>query len=123
MKLLSWTALALAVAANIGANTSLKIAVASLSPHADESLPVQLLRNGYLWIGLALAAALLVSYLVAIRHIPMSVAYLALSALAMIGLVMVDSTFFGLKLGILNLMGIGLVIAGLALVTRGLPLQ
>jgi multidrug transporter EmrE-like cation transporter len=123
MKLVSWIALVLAVAANIGANAAWKSAVASLSPQAGESLTVQLLRNGYLWVGLALAAVLLVSYLVAIRHIPISAAYLAVSALAMVGLVVVDSTFFGLKLGVHNLLGIGLVIVGLALVLKGVPLR
>ena len=113
----------LAIAANIGANTALKSAVVSLSPRAGESLLVQLLRNGYFWIGLALAAVLLVSYLVAIREIPMSVAYLALSALAMVGLVVVDSMFFGLKLSVYNVLGIGLVIAGLALATNGVLLR
>ena len=119
MKIASWIALVLAVAANIGANVAWKSAVASLSPHAGESSTLQLLRNGYLWVGLALAAVLLVSYLVAIREIPISVAYLAVSALAMVGLVVVDSTFFGLKLGVHNLLGIGLVIVGLALVMKG----
>ena len=122
MKLVSWTALVLAIAANIGANTAFKSAVASLSPRADESL-LQLLRNGNLWIGLALAAVLLVSYLVAIRQIPMSVAYLTLSALATVGLVVVDSTFFGLKLAVHNFLGIGLVILGLALVLKGVQLR
>nr|AFB69906.1 drug efflux transporter [uncultured bacterium] len=123
MKLISWAALILAVAANIGANTALKSAVASLSPQAGESSMVQLLRNGYLWVGLALAALLLVSYLVAIRHIPISVAYLAVTTLAMVGLVVVDSTFFGLKLGVHNLLGIGLVMVGLALVLKGVSLR
>jgi multidrug transporter EmrE-like cation transporter len=105
MKLASLTALVLAIAANIGANAAWKSAVSSLSPRASESSLVQLLRNGYLWIGVALVAVLLVSYLVAIRQIPISVAYVAVSALAMVGLVVVDSTFFGLKLGVHNLLG------------------
>jgi multidrug transporter EmrE-like cation transporter len=119
MKLISWTALLLAVAANIGANAAFKRAVASLSPGATESAPLQLLRNGYLWIGLTLAAVLLVSFLVALRQIPVSVAYLAISALATVGLVVVDSTLFGLKLGLHNVLGMALVIAGLALALKG----
>ena len=123
MKLISWTALALAIAANVGANTAFKSAVASLSLRPGESPPLQLLRSGDLWIGLVLSAVLLASYLVAIRQIPISVAYLTVSALAMVGLVVVDSMFFGLKLGVHNLLGIGLVIVGLALVTKGVLLR
>lgn len=123
MKLISWIALVLAVVANIGSNAALKRAVASLSPDAAEGPVVQLLRNGYLWIGLTLAAVLLISYLAVIRHFPISVAYLTVTALAMVGLVVVDATFFGLKLGVLNLLGIGLVMVGLALVLRGVPLR
>ena len=119
MKLISWTALLLAVAANIGANAAFKTAVASVSAGAAASAPLQLLRSGYLWIGLTLAAVLLVSFLVALRQIPVSVAYLAISALATVGLVVVDSALFGLKLGLHNVLGMALVIAGLALALKG----
>lgn len=122
MKAISLAALAVAVVTNIGANAALKSAVASLSADAGESMLVQLLRNAHLWVGLALAAVLLVSYLVAIRQIPISVAYLAVSALSMVGLVVVDSTVFGLKLGIQNVLGIVLVVVGLALVARATPM-
>lgn len=61
MKFVSWAALVLAVAANIGANAAWKSAIASLSPHLGESSMVQLLRKGDLWVGLALAAVLLSS--------------------------------------------------------------
>jgi multidrug transporter EmrE-like cation transporter len=40
-----------------------------------------------------LAAVLLLSYLIAIRQMPISVAYLAVTSVAMIGLVAVDSIF------------------------------
>lgn len=123
MKLFSWSALALAVTASIGANAAFKAAVSALSSDGVENRLLQLLRNGYLWIGLALAAVLLVSYMVAIQRIPISVAYLTVSALAMVGLVVVDSTLFGLKLGLHNLLGIGLVIVGLALVVEGVRLR
>ena len=123
MKAISLAALAVAIVTNIGANAALKGAVAAISADAGESALAQLLRNAYLWIGLALAAVLLVSYLVAIRQIPISVAYLAVSALSMVGLVVVDTTVFGLKLGIQSILGIVLVIVGLALVARATPMQ
>ena len=118
MKAIGWLALLVAIAANIGANTALKHAMNSVSLGSGTEAAFQMLQNMSFWIGLLLAAVLLLSYLIAIRQMPISVAYLAVTSLAMIGLVAVDSIFFGLRLTATHGVGVGLVVAGLYFVMK-----
>ena len=116
-KLIYWIVLATAVVANIGANTAFKIAVSSLPEGARLSSALKVFDKASLWIGLFLAGVLLLSYLIAIRQIPVSIAYATVTSLAMIGLVVVDSLLFDLTLSYVRLLGIGLVILGVFLLS------
>lgn len=117
-KIFYWCALALAVVANVGANTALKIAMEPGTSEPTGSSVLAILQKLSFWVGLICAAVLLVSYLLSIRHIPVSIAYIAVSSLAMVGLVAVDAVFFGQTLTTGKIVGIGLVVSGLYLIAR-----
>lgn len=117
-KLVYWAALFVAVIANVVANSALKVAVASISANSVRGVLLQLLSQASLWIGLAFAAVLLVSYMTALRGLPASTAYIVVSSLAVLGLLVVDNTLFGIPLGGTKLLGTALAVCGVWLMTR-----
>jgi multidrug transporter EmrE-like cation transporter len=79
----------------------------------------QLLSQMSFWIGLTFAGVLLTSYLIAIRDIPVSIAYVAVTSLAMVGLVIIEASFHSAGLGLSKILGMSLVVAGVFLLTKG----
>jgi multidrug transporter EmrE-like cation transporter len=117
-KLFSWAVLLVAVAANVTANVSLKLAMTS--PPSDEggrSL-LRVLSLGSFWVGLLAAGVLLVSYLLALRTIAVSTAYVAVTSLAMIGLVLAERKVFGAPIDASKLAGMACVVVGVWLLAR-----
>lgn len=94
---LSWAALALAIMANVAANTSLKQAMISVSTDSDKSILLQVLAVPSFWIGLVFAGVLLLSYLVAIRNMPVGTAYAFTTSLAMVGISSSNTDFSALR--------------------------
>ena len=84
--LLGWIALAVAVLANIVANISLRRAVRSIDSHDAVSVLTGLATSPAAWLGMASAALLLAAYMTAIRTLPLSVCYAAVTVLALAGL-------------------------------------
>lgn len=117
-KFVYYTALLIAVFANVAANISLKVAVSRLTIDSVKMTIFHLLEQITFWIGLGSAAVLLAFYLVAIRNGPVSVAYVFVTSLAMIGMVLVEYRFFGVPLGAMKMLGILLVISGVMLVGK-----
>jgi multidrug transporter EmrE-like cation transporter len=117
-KLACWLALLVAVIANVVANSSLKIAVASISTDGERGVLFQLLTQVSLWVGLVFAAVLLVAYMAALRGLPASTAYVVVSSLAILGLVLVDRIFFGVSLGLTKFLGGALAVCAVWLMTR-----
>lgn len=113
-----WGALLVAVVANVVANSAFKIAVSAASARSGRLLSVELLAQGSLWIGVAFAFVLLVAYLAALRGLPASIAYVGVSTLAVVGLVIVDRALFGVPIGAAKLAGIALAIAGVWLMAK-----
>ena len=113
-----WTALAIAIASNVGANVALKTAMTSLGQGGEGPFLLRALQQVSLWVGLALAGVLLLSYLFAIRHIPVSIAYISVTSLAMVGLLIADLTWFGQPVSLGKLVGVCLVIGGVWLIAR-----
>jgi len=113
-----WLALAVAVVANVAANTALKVAMSSVTGNSGKVAFLQLLSLGSFWIGLVFAGILLVSYLLALKSIPVSIAYVCVTSLAMVGLVIVEKGLFGVQVGPAKIAGILLVIAGVWLLSR-----
>jgi multidrug transporter EmrE-like cation transporter len=118
-KLFYCGALVVAVIASVAANTAFKLAVASISSNSDKGAILQILSQVSFWAGLFFAALLLISYVSAIRGVAVSIAYVTLTSLAMVGLVVVDRGLFGVPVDIAKIFGMALAISGVWLMTRG----
>ena len=117
-KMIYFAALMVAVLANVSANISLKVAMTRLPSDSVKAAIFQLFERASFWIGFACAGILLSFYLIAIRNGPVSVAYILVTSLAMVGMVLVEYRFFGVPLGTTKLLGMALVIGGVLLVGR-----
>ena len=117
-KSLYWAALLLAVLANVGANAALKAAMTSIPEDAGDGKWLAVLERGSFWLGIALLGVVFVSYLFALRSLPVSVAYVAITSLAMIGAIAVESYFYGIPVGLGKAAGICFIITGIWLITR-----
>lgn len=115
----SWAALVVATIANIVANTSLKQAMISVDTNLDKIILLQVLGLVSFWIGLVFAGVLLLSYLVALRHLPVGTAYAFTTSLAMAGIIIVESRLFGTPVSMSKAAGIGFVALGVWLMGRG----
>jgi multidrug transporter EmrE-like cation transporter len=107
---MGWFFLVLAVMANICANASLKVAMASRPDNlqaAITSLP--------LWIGLICCSLLLVFYVQALARLPMSTCYSVVTVLAMIGLNIVGYMSFDEQLSVTKIAGVVLASAGVGM--------
>lgn len=113
-----WSALAIAIGSNVGANVALKVAMSSLGDAGGGPLILRVAQQLSFWIGLVLAGVLLLSYLFAIRHIPVSLAYISVTSLAMVGLLIVDLVWFGQPATLTKLFGVCLVVGGVWLISR-----
>ena len=85
-----WSFVALAVTANVVTNFSLKIAVRKIETGSPGQIVLGLIKTPYTWIGLFGAAVLLVSFMAAIRTLPLSSAYSALTALAIASITFIE---------------------------------
>lgn len=115
----SWAALALAVTANVVANASLRQAMVSVNSDSNKSVFVQVLTQPSFWIGLVFAGILLLSYLAAIRNIPVGTAYAFTTSLAMVGIIVVEHRLFGTSISTSKSAGIAFVALGVWLMTKG----
>ncbi len=114
-----WIALFVAVAANVFANVALKIGMREVDVSADWRTIPALIANPWLWVGGSLAGILLGSYLLAIKGIPLSIAYPVVTGLAMVGIAIASAWFLGESLGVSKLMGVCFVIFGVYLLSNG----
>ena len=115
----SWAALVLAIIANVVANTSFKQAMISVDTSLDKSILLQVLALASFWIGLGFAGVLFLSYLVAIRNLPVGTAYAFTTSLAMAGIIIVESQLFGTPVTTSKAAGIAVVALGIWLMARG----
>lgn len=114
-----WLALLLAIAGNIGANVAFKKFTNDTEFSGTWASIASSLLHPMLWLGLFLGVMLLGSYLVAIRQIPLSVAYTLATSLSIIGITCAGAFIFGEAVGLRAMLGIGLVIVGVAVITTG----
>ena len=114
-----WLALLLAIFGNIGANAAFKKFTNETDfPGASPSIVANLMHP-MLWVGLLLGVMLLGAYLVAIRHIPLSTAYTLATSLSIVGVTLTGNILFGEAIGVQTLIGIVVVMSGVALITTG----
>ena len=111
-------ALFVAIGANVIANLAFKFAMQSTSLSMERRSLIELLVNPWIWVGFLNAAILLGCYLYAIRGIEISIAYPTVTGIAMIGLAFFGAWLFAESLTLPKIIGIGLVIFGIFLITQ-----
>lgn len=117
-----WLFLALAAAANIVANSCLRRAAQGIKGEsAPQGIVLGLMAQPVFWIGLLSAGLLLLSFTLALREAPVSLAYPVVTSLAIAGLLVVDLALLGQAIGGLRLLGVALIVGGVCLVFLGAP--
>lgn len=109
--------LLVAVVANLVTNFSLKAAMRGLDTSSVSSVITGLLNSPWAWLGGFGGMLLLGSFMAAIRVLPLSIAYPALTALAIVVMAFIEWRFQNVDLSLWKLVGLGLIISGIALVT------
>lgn len=109
--------LVVAVVANLSTNFSLKAAVRDLDTSSIGAIFLGLLTSPWAWLGGISGMLLLGSFMAAIRTLPLSIAYPVLTALAIIVMAGIEWWFQGVSFSIWKVLGLTLMIAGIALVT------
>lgn len=111
-----WLALMVCIAANIGANVAVKRAMDSVQLEASWDGVKSVLLQPWLWLGCSLAGVIFLSYLYAIRGVPLSSAYPIATSSATIGVALAGSVLFGEVIGARGIAGIACVLVGLMLI-------
>ena len=111
-----WLALIVCIAANIGANIAVKRAMDATALEASWEGVKAIVLQPWLWLGCSLAGVIFVSYLYAIRGVPLSSAYPIATSSATIGVALAGSLLFGETIGVRGAAGIGFVLIGLMLI-------
>lgn len=111
--LAAWFWLALAIGTNISANLLLKIAVTT-----GEAPATGLSKWALLAIGIGCAGVLLVSYVLALRHLPVSLAYPIVTGCAMVGIGIMSAPLLGESLNLTKCLGIGAILLGCTLLAQ-----
>ncbi len=112
-----WLPLVLCAAANISANLALKRAVDGRALEFSWSALFAVLREPWLWLGLCFAAIVLLSYLYAIRTLPIGLAYPVVTGLVTLGTFFAGSLVFGDAINLRGLGGVAFIAIGLILVS------
>ncbi len=114
-----WLALVLAILGNIGANFAFKKFTVETVISRSWSSILSAVLHPMLWIGLTLGVMLLISYLYALRGIPLRTAYTLATSLSIVGISSVGMIFFGEAISVKAALGIAFVILGVGLLTTG----
>ena len=112
-----WTALILCAAANVCANLAFKNAVGGLSLDLGWTSLFKVLTQPWMWAGLAFASFVLMSYLYAIRQLPIGIAYPVVTSLAIIGTLAMGNLLLDEAIGARALIGVFIMTLGLILVS------
>lgn len=112
-----WLALVVCIASNILANVAVKRAMEQTTLDASWEGVKALVLQPWLWAGIVLAGLVFVSYVYAIRGVPLSSAYPITTSTATIGIAFVGAFMFGEQIGLRGALGIGFVLAGLLLLS------
>lgn len=110
-----WSALLVAVCANVLTNVSFKLAVQQLAGPVDIRA---FMVSPWAWAGLISGLLLLSSFIVAIRGLELSVAYPAVTGLAMVGILIVGYFLFSETLNWQKIVGVGFVVTGVIILSQ-----
>ena len=113
-----WSALLIAVCANIFANVAFKSAMRDVPGPLHLGTVASVFAAPWMWAGLASAIVLLGCFLIAIRGIDLSIAYPTITGLAMVGIIIAGYVLFSESLSVQKLAGIGFVIVGIVILSQ-----
>lgn len=116
MNICSILALSIAILANASANIFLKRAMETAGGGSTAAMIWTVITSATAWIGFASAGLLLISYLAAIRSLPLGPAYASVTGVTIAILTTWDTVAAGESLGLMKLSGIGLIVVGFILV-------
>ncbi len=113
-----WLALLLCVVANVTANVSFKRFVDATEIEPSWHGLLQVILQPWLWAGFVTAGVVLLSYLYAIKVVPLGAAYPIVTSLATVGIALAGVLLFGEAMKVTKVVGVILVIGGVLLVSR-----
>jgi multidrug transporter EmrE-like cation transporter len=107
-----WLALFVAVLANATANVAFKKTMTNASFETTFFNLLKLAADPWMWVGSVSAALLLGSYLYALKGLDLSVAYPAVTGLAMLAIAFAGATFLDEAMSVWKLVAIILITIG-----------
>ena len=105
-----WLALLIAVLSNATANVAFKKAITNTPIEPDFSSLMKLATDPWMWLGVASACLLLGSYLYALKGLGLSLAYPAVTGLAMLAIALTGATFLGESISAQKLIAMALIL-------------
>ncbi|MEM1025618.1 MAG: SMR family transporter [Myxococcota bacterium] len=113
---MAWVFLAVAIVANVLTNVALKRAAQSVEVFSFPGVLSDLITSHWMWVGFVSALVLVGCYMMAIRSLPLSVGYVSVTSMAMVGITLVGVLSGSEVLSVPRIIGICLVLAGVVLV-------
>jgi multidrug transporter EmrE-like cation transporter len=114
---MKWLVLVLGIAANASASVLVKIAMTPPRAFPSVQRPMEALANWPFWLGLALYGAAFLLYAAALARLPLNVAHPVLTSGAIATVAVAAALIFREPFPWTTVLGIVLVIAGVALIT------
>lgn len=109
-----WLLIMIAAGANVALNLCLKNGGQGLNVSSPWSIIQSILTSGWMWLAVLSAGLLLIAFVSAIRLYSLSLTYTAVTALAMVLLTVIGVLLHQESVNPARLLGLGLIIAGLA---------
>ena len=113
---ISIIAVIVAITANVASNILFKAAMQRASGEGFLQVALSVARTWQIWLGLTLAGVLVVSYLIAIRNLPLGPTYAQVTGMTIALLTLWGYVMGGQSLDVIKLLGTALIIAGFLLV-------
>jgi multidrug transporter EmrE-like cation transporter len=114
----AWFALFISVCANVGSNFALKRFTNEAALAGNSEPLINLIFKPWLWLGFCLAGVVMLSYLVALRGLPISLAYPVATGLSAAGICLVGVFAYGEVIKLTTVSGIVFIVIGVLLVSR-----
>lgn len=114
---MKWLILLLGIAANASASVMVKLAMQPPRQFPSLADPIAALTNWPFWSGLALYGAAFLLYAAALSRLPLNVAHPILTTGSVAAVALCSVLIFREPMHTTTLAGIGLVVAGVALIT------
>lgn len=114
---MKWLILILGIASNVFASVLVKVAMTPPRKFPSLDDPWAIITNWPFWLGLGLYGAAFLLYAAALARLPLNVAHPILTSGAIAGVAILSVLFFKETMPITTLIGIGLIIVGVVLIS------